>query len=772
MAIWTYNDVENSYSAVFPTADGRRYSITVSEDEFANDEFKKGDGKFLPLKEGKFYHYEISNGGKLSSTSSFVQQSGSKGRIAPGTSVGYGRLWLEGHTAPEEALDVEVVSEIIGYKDDYNTLLTEITGYVADLQMQCTSDVQYLIGLDEEKTPENLLQQYFFLVGIVNDSVLEQAIRHIVDNPYKKLITVEAEHDIRKATRLSSSMLRQIASSSRRVSSPNQLKDYVPTLPEKLYGVNREETTDVAENRFIKHVLVSFRTGLQKFKDDIKNGKLKANSKKIYSIELDVRAGLDKLDLWLSNDFFRTIGPLTSMPSSSIVLQRREGYRDVLRKWLQSHAASTMNWSASTTIYRENQKDVATLYEYWCFFRLLDVIKDIFNIEEEEVIDKIVGVGTDGLSLKICEGAKLPPLNGHYISSHTSQRYRSLEIEYQYNRRFTNSQLSRSSWSMTMIPDYTISFRPQGMSVEDAERLDLISYVHFDAKYKAKEIFNKMDFSSKCSDDADNGAVDTEDAKFEKDVKRIDILKMHTYRDAIPRTAGAYILYPGTKKCDYRYGEEILPGLGAFPFYPGKGEFDDEPIKEFLSSVAKYLCDRITRWENYTYHKNLVYSSSQEEWGSYQAAVANKFKYSESVNDQFDDKRNNMSDRYRLASIPPERFMSVNLGGEPKDKYSRDKQVRWIFTHNLFIKSIGQKKELSCAPDDLLMITGMWYPPFTMMVKRYCGTKNREELQESFGDVPFPGEKFHIWEISLNNAEKIREYLEKNNLEGISIQEI
>ena len=164
MAIWTYNDVENSYSAVFPTADGRRYSITVSEDEFANDEFKKGDGKFLPLKEGKFYHYEISNGGKLSSTSSFVQQSGSKGRIAPGSSVGYGRLWLEGYTAPEEALDVEVVSEIIGYKDDYNTLLTEITGYVADLQMQCTSDVQYLIGLDEEKTPENLLQQYFFLL--------------------------------------------------------------------------------------------------------------------------------------------------------------------------------------------------------------------------------------------------------------------------------------------------------------------------------------------------------------------------------------------------------------------------------------------------------------------------------------------------------------------------------------------------------------------------------------------------------------------------------
>ena len=158
MAVWRYNAAEGNYTAVFPTAAGKCCTITVSEDEFADDEFAKGKGEFLPLKEGRFYHYEISGGGKLADVSSFCGSKGGKaGRLAPGTAVGYGRLWLEGHTDPSEALDVEVVSDVIGYKDDYNKLLTQLTGYVADLQMQCTSDVQYLVGADEEKTPENLI---------------------------------------------------------------------------------------------------------------------------------------------------------------------------------------------------------------------------------------------------------------------------------------------------------------------------------------------------------------------------------------------------------------------------------------------------------------------------------------------------------------------------------------------------------------------------------------------------------------------------------------
>jgi predicted component of viral defense system (DUF524 family) len=650
---------------------------------------------------------------------------------------------------------------VIGYKDDYNKILAQLTGYVADLQMQCTSDVQYLAGVDEERTPENLLQKYFFLVGIVNDRALERAVRRIIENPYKKLMTIEADRDIRQSVRLNAAMLRQIASGARRIEAPPGLRGRIGTLPEMLRGTERIETADISENRFVKHVLVTFRSGLQEFKAHIRNGKLKEKSDKLYSIELDVDAGLGRLDSWLVSDFFRDIGPMTAMPASSVVLQRREGYRDVLRKWLQSQAAATMKWPAGGDAYRENQKDVATLYEYWCFFRLLHIIGDMFGIAPEEVSGKIVDVGQDGLSLKICEGRQLPPLSGTYVSGHSSRRYRDLDIEYQYNRRFSQS-CGKSSWTMTMIPDYTISFRPRGMSVEDAERFDLISYVHFDAKYKAKDIVDKMESASKEEGPED---FENDEVKLERDVKRVDILKMHAYRDAIPRTAGAYILYPGTKDRNYRYGDEILPGLGAFPLYPKDDNSDDEPIKEFLSTVAEYLCDRITRWENFTYQKNLVYSGTREEWGKYQAAVAHRFKFTDvSLGDMVGGVRYNLSEREFFGSLPSGRFLSVTLGDGPKGgPYSRDKQAQWLHDTKMFVKSAGQK--LECEPDDLLMITAMWYPPFTMMVKRYCGKQTRDELEKGGRPLPFPGKEFHVWDVSLNNFAHVAAYLASRSSE-------
>jgi len=765
MPIWTHN-ADGSYSAVFPIAGGRRYEITVSEDEFADEEFEKGKGQFLPLKEGHFYHYEISGGGKLAAVSSFAKGCGKSGRLAPGTAVGYGRLWLEGHTDPSEALDVEVVSEVIGYKDDYQKLLTQLTGYVADLQMQCTSDVQYLVGEDYERDPALDLQRFFFLVGLVNDATFDQALRRIVESPYTKLRTLETECDIRHATRFSAAMLRELASAPRRIAAPESLRNLgIETLPERIAGSVREETTDIAENRFVKHVLTVFRGGLQEFKDKIADGKLKAKSDKLYAVELDVNAALDRLDGWLSGEFFRGIGQLTAMPSSSIVLQRREGYRDLLRKWLQSHAASKMAWEAMEDAHRENQKDVATLYEYWCFFRLLDIIKDMFNIEDANIQKSlVVEIGSDGLSLKLNEGKQLnPPLSGSYASPHTSHRYRKLDIEFQYNRRFGKS--GKGSWTMQMIPDYTISFRPKDMPIPLAEKLDLITYVHFDAKYKAKDIVEKLETAADEHDsESCNAAIDNEEAKAERDAKRVDILKMHTYRDAIPRTAGAYILFPGTKEKDYRYGDEILPGLGAFPLYP-KDDMseEEEPLRRFLASVAEYLCDRITRWENFTYQKNLVFSGTQEEWGKHQAEVAHRFKMVNGMDDAIGDYRVNMSDRDRLMSIPPDRFMYTNIGDAPKETRGRWFQAKWISDHHQFVMSTGRyHDEKQGAPEDKLMIVALWMPPFSMMVTRYCGIRTREQLEATGEELPFSGHEFHVWDISLHNFDHVAAYLTKH----------
>ena len=69
---------------------------------------------------------------------------------------------------------------------------------------------------------------------------------------------------------------------------------------------------------------------------------------------------------------------------------------------------------------------------------------------------------------------------------------------------------------------------------------------------------------------------------------------MHAYRDAIRRSAGAYIIYPGTQRKYYRGYHEILPGLGAFPLRPYTKDQDVSEIRAFLEQVVNHLCKKIS----------------------------------------------------------------------------------------------------------------------------------------------------------------------------------
>ena len=70
-------------------------------------------------------------------------------------------------------------------------------------------------------------------------------------------------------------------------------------------------------------------------------------------------------------------------------------------------------------------------------------------------------------------------------------------------------------------------------------------------------------------------------------VTKDDVSKMHAYRDAIRKSAGAYVLFPGTYEDKFEEFDEILPGVGAFPLRPAAAETegDQRVLTKFLSSV-------------------------------------------------------------------------------------------------------------------------------------------------------------------------------------------
>jgi hypothetical protein len=89
---------------------------------------------------------------------------------------------------------------------------------------------------------------------------------------------------------------------------------------------------------------------------------------------------------------------------------------------------------------------------------------------------------------------------------------------------------------------------------------------------------------------------------------------MHAYRDAIRRTAGAYVIYPGNPNRpdkNFQKFHELIPGLGAFPVRPSlDGDaLGIQNISRFIDNVLEHLSNRTTARERISYHQSKVYES-------------------------------------------------------------------------------------------------------------------------------------------------------------------
>ncbi len=95
--------------------------------------------------------------------------------------------------------------------------------------------------------------------------------------------------------------------------------------------------------------------------------------------------------------------------------------------------------------------------------------------------------------------------------------------------------------------------------------------------------------------------------------KNADLLKMHAYKDAIRRTSGAYVLYPGEKEMKKQGFHEIIPGLGAFPVSPSKKDDGISYLREFILEVINHFTNRASQREKIAYRTYDVYKNKPEK---------------------------------------------------------------------------------------------------------------------------------------------------------------
>lgn len=485
--------------------------------------------------------------------------------------------------------------------------------------MQINAPINQQYEIDFENDNKTIYQRFAFVKSIIFSNEFNEAVQKIISSPTTRWKENEELKDIRSLRRFSSSNIRQLITASNRISLPQghmlETRYHIRDIPSKIISTRKVETLDTPENRFIKHSL----NVLLKFTVDC----LRIFSKeKYYRAEIEANSIITNLENHLNHPFFKEISTPESLKLNSPILQRKSGYREILNAWLKFDLAAKLIWSGGDDVYNAGKRDIAVLYEYWLFFTLYDLVKDKFRIGlhqyDEKPYDHLIVPTNDGLNVMVKSG-KHTALEGIFDSGN-----RRLKVKFSYNRTFSggteyinnsNKKLA-GSWTKTLRPDYTLSFWPAEFNEEYAEEKELIVHIHFDSKYKVDQFIinsnpigelSPEDYKSELESQLNEEKEEERKGKY----KHADLLKMHAYKDAIRRTGGAYILYPGTENQKPLKGfHEIIPGLGAFAVRPSIENNGVAELSHFIDSIINHLLDRASQRENaaiksYEIHKKI-----------------------------------------------------------------------------------------------------------------------------------------------------------------------
>ena len=314
--------------------------------------------------------------------------------------------------------------------------------------------------------------------------------------------------------------------------------------PAYLYRVEQHIlSNDTQENRFLKFALHQISKRYEDLRQRIEAVKTVSGTMK--SAMLATSETLKRLQ---HHPFFRTIGRFKGISQESMVLQKATGYSQVYRTWNLLRRAYSLN----DGLYRLQTKDIATLYEIWCFIEVSHIVKTQLHLDDEDV-----------------EHRNRMEMNGIFSwelgkGEHSRILFRKDGVELAelvYNPKNADNENGNVGMIDLVVP--TVPQKPDivlQLTKNDLQQGMKMTYL-FDAKYRI--------------DGKDKGVdVPPEDA----------INQMHRYRDAIyykdydanalkKEVIGGYIIFPGDGEPNYvavsKFYKTIKEvNIGAFPLRP------------------------------------------------------------------------------------------------------------------------------------------------------------------------------------------------------------
>ena len=554
------------------------------------------------LVEGQEYRYEfrdlaVGQDAEVSTDHPEIFQrstsAGISGRLRPGLYVGSLDVGVTVDGVLAGVVSLEVRSRKLAYESEYRWMLRDLSESAAEIVQSAFSPSSWQFGADPTQDSKTLYQRFAFLRGMLCSDVLSTAFDQVLNQPYRIWL---ADHESRRpglGSPGSSRVARHLAGPGPRMATsraPLQLS----SVPIRIKVPLHHSSLDNPANRFVKFALTQWLQTVRAVHDRLQALDDRPSVRRGLGEALEV-AG--RLEAWLSSSVLSEVSELSGFPRSDQVLEKREGYRDVYRIFLLSQVAASLSWpGGSDTVYSAGKRDVATLYEYWTYLELAKVVSRQCDVPLD--LSSLVRETQGGLELDLRRGRH------HVLTGEVVRFGRRLCVELWFNRTFS-ALGAGAAWTRGMRPD--CSLRVSGLETDQE------IWIHFDAKYRVDGLVELMGrAASDVSEEERQLSTDSEYQDRELRSTRSDLLKMHAYKDAIRRSGGAYVLFPGGEEgeifWEYR---EILPGLGAFPLRPSShGDAHGAgTLSRFLSDILDHLASRLTQHERARYWQGEAYSA-------------------------------------------------------------------------------------------------------------------------------------------------------------------
>lgn len=528
----------------------------------------------------------------------------------------------------------EVLSTKLNYHEHWKQIIEDIEAEYRMLSLDYMKRTFHGFSPDKEGDRPDLV---WWSVFQGEQEKFLQAVRSIIERPRHRLHNISTYQRADKLQRITSNI-------------ENELAEHRHE-PAHLYHVEEQTlSNDTQENRFLKHALAEITSKYETLKTRIETIR---NTSEL--MRKDMEQMLASMKRLQHNPFFRTVGRFKGLTQESLILQKANGYSQVYRTWNLLRRAYSLN----DGIYRLQSKDIATLYEIWCFIEVSHIVKEQLGIDTE----------VDHRNRTEMNGVFTWELGKGEHSSILFKKDNVALAELVYNPKHTEKE----SISMKNIYVPTVAQKPDivlQLTKDDLQKGMKMTYL-FDAKYRI--------------DGRNSNGVDTppEDA----------INQMHRYRDAIyykehtedelkKEVIGGYILFPGDgDPADvevahfYKTIDEV--NIGAFPLRP-KDSRNRQLLEQFINTLigntaSDILSDSIPQ-------KGLFYSDTTSKQPTYMILTIDE-KVNQDVKAILEGNakaiimgRKGMEETNDIQSV---RYIAPVCKGSPITGYYKVESARW-----------------------------------------------------------------------------------------------